>query len=114
MRQLCTRFNRFDKIHLHKTAPPGASREPKTIRPYLHTTPHNTFLQRRDACDKTRPSLSSLLAAAATPPLRANSTGYRVDNRIAASLPQRAPSIARKSARHSCTAVATKVQLGTT
>jgi len=72
-------------------------------------------MQRRDACDKTRPSLSSCdccsLRDAAQ---RANSTGYRVDNRIAASLPQRAPPIARKSARHSCTAVATKVQLGTT
>ena len=31
--------------------------------------------------------------------------------RIAASLPQRAPSIARKSARHSCTAVAPKCSL---
>ena len=36
----------------------------------------------------------------ATPPLRAYSTGYRVDCRIAASLPQRTTSIARKSARH--------------
>ena len=31
-----------------------------TIRSYLHETLHNVFLQRRDACDKTRHGLSSL------------------------------------------------------
>ena len=37
-----------------------ASRESKCIRSYLQATPHNVFLQRRDACDKTRHGLSSL------------------------------------------------------
>ncbi len=50
-----------------------------TIRSYLHETLHNVFLQRRDVCDKTRHGLSSLRNCCnRTPPLRANSTGYRV------------------------------------
>ena len=93
------------------TSPLNRSQTARLKLPSKRTCDPSTFLQRRDVCDKTRlcEKLSqNLMRCRATPPLRAKSTGYRV---VVASLHRcdsaRTP-IARKSARHSCTAVAPK------
>ena len=111
MWQRSTRFHKIQSLGCSTASLPNASRESEnhSFVPSRDPSQRLPATTRRLRQNPTRPLKQK--AALATSPLRANSTGCRVDNRIAASLPQRAPPIARKSARHSCTAVATQVQL---
>ena len=67
MRQRSTDSIDLTQIHCSGLLPRTPVESQGTIRSYLHETLHNVFLQRRDACDKTRDQASQL-AAVATPP----------------------------------------------
>ena len=88
MWQQSTRFHKIQSLGCSTASLPNASRESEnhSFVPSRDPSQRLPATTRRLRQNPTRPLKQK--AALATSPLRANSTGCRVDNRIAASLPQ--------------------------